>query len=242
MFWGGNTMNIAIIEDETNVQNIIKEYLSKYFINVSTNAVFEVYHSGEDFFKRATSEFDIILLDIQMPGINGIEIAHKIRTSDNQVIIIFITSLIQYALMGYKVQALDYIIKPISYKTLSFTLDRALHIIEKRPAEKSVLVNSNGTSVKVAVSEITYFEVQKHRFFMHTIEKTYNFAARSMKELEAIYADNNFTKCNNCYLVNLAHVKSIKKDIVTVGNEELVISRPRKKDFIAAVTNYIENT
>ncbi len=234
-------MTIAIVEDEKNIHEELNNILSDYFRESSLGVEIRDFYTGNDFLDGYKPIYDIILLDIQMPGFNGIDVAKKIREFDDKVIIIFITSLVQYALMGYKVQAFDYILKPVNYKTITFSLSRALHALESRAPEKTVLVNTGKATIMVPISEILYFEVAKHNFLLHTLHDTYPIKASSMRLLEEQYADCNFVRCNNCYLVNLRHVQSISNNILTIGNDNISISRPRKKEFLSALSNYVEN-
>ena len=233
-------MNIAIVDDELEFHEKLKQDLARFFGNLYNSINIKCFSSGKNFIQEYKPFFDIIFLDIQMPEIDGISIAKEIRKTDDSVIIIFITNLMQYALVGYKVQAFDYIIKPIDYKSLSFSLNRAIIVLNKRIPEKSIVINSNGSNMKIPLSAVTYFEVNKHNFYLHTIADTYPFKANSMKDLESQYEIYHFFRCNNCYLVNLRHVNTICKDTAIVGTDKLTISRPRKKDFISALSTYIE--
>ncbi|MBO5968764.1 MAG: response regulator transcription factor, partial [Clostridia bacterium] len=112
---GDGAMRIAIVEDEAVYQQQLREYLAKYQEEFGCTLQVSVYDSGINFVHNFSSQFDIILLDVAMPYIDGIETARRIREIDSEVVILFVTNQAQHAIRGYEVDALDYILKPISY-------------------------------------------------------------------------------------------------------------------------------
>lgn len=181
--------------------------------------------------------YHVIFMDIEMPGLDGMQAAHVIRQKDSYVVIVFITNIARYAVQGYEVGALDFILKPIKYEAFAVRMNR---IVKKadRPAGKSIVVSSRKGMFRIALSQLLYVEVNRHQVSYHTIEQEICVSG-SLKEAESMLLKNHFEKCNSCYLVNLRHVKGIKDDYALVGEEKLQISRSRKKGFMQAVADYV---
>lgn len=108
-------IRIAIVEDEEQYVQQLTEYLQEYQKSSNEEIDITVYRDGDEITSKYKSQFDIILMDIQMKFVNGMTAAEEIRSVDSSVVIIFITNMTQYAIQGYKVGAMDYILKPISY-------------------------------------------------------------------------------------------------------------------------------
>jgi DNA-binding LytR/AlgR family response regulator len=172
-----------------------------------------------------------------MRNVDGMTAAAKIREADKNVIIIFITNMSQYAIKGYSVGALNFLLKPVSYFAFAEELRRALEKLEnKRPMYLAAHVA--GGIVRLEASEILYVEVMKHKIFIHAktvVAEDY----LPMKEMEQKLSGHLFARCNNCYLVNLEHVKGIVDGFCLVGEEKLAISRSRKKPFMEALAGYL---
>ena len=181
--------------------------------------------------------YDIILMDIEMPKMDGISAAEKIRELDKDVIIIFITNMAQYALKGYQVRARSYILKPVNYYSLALELQEAIATISRK-VDDTILLKDDDVLKKISVNDIYYLESQQHYIIVHT--KTGNIRIReSMKNMERRLEKSYFQRCNVSYLVNLAHVSSIDRDIVVVGGERIPMSRQKSKSFVSALTDYI---
>lgn len=234
-------IKVAITENEAPVRKRIRELLNRFCKEQGCEFDITEYTNGKELVDAFRPVFDVIFLDIDMPQMNGLAAASRIREVDQQVIIIFITDLAQYALQGYRVQAYDYILKPVDYTALSFTLQKVLRILRNRPDDKSLLISFDGSTTRVPISEITYIEVAGHKLYCHTEADVYPLYSSTLNALEEELSPYHFVRCNNCYLVNLAQVKTVLKTSVIVGKEELTVSRPRKKDFLTALTNFIES-
>lgn len=234
-------LEIAIVEDEESYRNILCEYLRKYETETEEEIHISVFTDGDEIVENYAAKFDIILMDIEMQFMNGMEAARKIRESDTSVIIIFITNMAQYAIQGYEVDALDYVLKPISYFAFSQRIKRAVGRMKKREEHYINIVSKNGVN-KVAVSEIGWIESEGHRLTYHAKDQVYESTLHSMKEIEKQLEDYNFYRCNKGYLVNLAHVKAIRDGWAILTNGQVMISRAKKSDFQKALTTYAGET
>ena len=229
-------IKIAIVEDEHAYAMQLQEYLHTY--EKENGEVFEIslFSDGDEIVHKYKPIYDIILMDIEMKFMDGMSAAEEIRKVDTEVVIIFITNMPQYAIRGYAVEALDYVLKPISYFAFSQRLNRAIGRIKKR-ISKTISINIKGGTVRLDVANITYVESQGHTLIFHTIGAEYE-ASGTMKELEKDLESLNFYRANKGYLINLAHVDGIKDACAVVRGEALLISRSRKKDFMEMLTRY----
>ena len=161
--------HIAIVEDEAEFTAQLQEYLKQY--QKENNVAFKVsdFPDGADILEDYQPLYDIILLDIEMPKVNGMEAAEKIRQMDSDVILMFITNMASYAIRGYEVGALDFVMKPINYYTFSMKLTRALKRVKQKEQQQILLTLSDGVK-KVGIQQIYYVEVQNRMLHYHTDE------------------------------------------------------------------------
>ena len=152
-------IKIAICEDEKEQQELLKTYINQIFEALYIKYKLEIFNSGEELLENYQNDTDVLLLDIQMGQINGMDTARKIRSIDDKVEIIFITSLIEYALEGYEVRAYRYLIKPVKYENLKENIINCIKEIDIK--NKYIIVKEQGNQIKLDINEITYVEVQK---------------------------------------------------------------------------------
>jgi DNA-binding LytR/AlgR family response regulator len=231
--------NIAIVEDSEDFQKLIMLYLEK--IEKETNLSFDVssYFDGDEITHEYTAQYHIIFLDIQMKRMDGMTAAKQIREFDEDVIIIFITNMAGYAIEGYSVNAMGYLLKPLSYFAFKEEILKSIEKISLRKRNHILIPQEKGT-IRLNVDNVLYIESFKHDLFIHTKEETFQIRA-TLKSLEAKLKNNHFYRMNNCYLVNLKWVSRIEGEICYIEGRELKISRPRRKGFMDALTAYIGN-
>ena len=228
---------IALVDDEKIFTDQIEEYIRQYQAENPAEFQVSVFHSSTEFIAGFQKEYDLILLDVEMPELNGMELAHKIRETDEQVVLMFITNMAQYAIHGYSVGALDFVTKPINYYTFTMKLTRALKRVPKKESTSILLTIADGVK-RIDIKQIYYLEVQNRLLHYHTEEG--EFVVRgSLQAAEERLSGHPFEKCNHWYLVNLMHVKEVRKNIVVVGSHELEISRRNKTSFLKALTDYM---
>jgi DNA-binding LytR/AlgR family response regulator len=230
-------LKVAVAEDEQANRNHIENCLRRFEEEQGIKIELDLFASASEMLEGFTPRYDVIFLDIMMPGINGMKAAKKIRTIDQQVILVFITNIAQYAIKGYEVGALDFILKPLSYESFAMKLARIVKQVEKN-TDKSIVLTVNDELRKISVSELYYVEVVNHQLIYHLAEEEIR-CRGSLKSVEESLTEFGFTKCNSGYLVNLQHVRAIKENFVTVGPYSLQISRARKKEFAQKVADYI---
>ena len=230
-------IQIAVIDDDPEERRKERELLEKFAGQEQLLIRIEEYSSGRSFLARYNGEVDIILLDIEMPGMDGMETAKAIRETDPSVLLIFVTNLAQYALFGYEVEALDFMVKPVDYASFALKMKRAVSRPTKR-AEEWIPVRQERETRQVPVSHIRYLEVSGHYVCYHTTEGNLT-EYITMKEAEKKINRSYFVRCNQSYLVNLRFITAVTKDTVFVGEEELAFSRPQKKVFLAAYSEFL---
>lgn len=231
-------LKIAIVEDEKIQSDQLLSYLEKYCSdnNILYNA--STFSNPLSLLENYSSDYHIIFLDIMMPYMNGMEAAHKIREVDNNALIIFVTNLAQYAIAGYEVNALDYVLKPMRYNEFALKMQKALSRINLDD-DKSIRIATKEGKVNLEIKDIIYIEVQGHRVNYHTNRGDF-IERNSIREIEKDLTPYGFSRCNNCYLVNMRYVTLIKGYSVFLGETELQISQPRKKAFNQALVEFWE--
>ncbi len=229
-------IKIAIVEDEVMYGEQLRTYLEQYEKEEGETFDITLYTDGDQIVHKYKSDFDIILMDVEMKFMDGMSAAEEIRKIDSEVVIIFITNMAQYAIRGYAVDALDYVLKPVSYFAFSQRLKRAIERMHKRES-KCIMVNIKGGTVRVNIANIFYVDSQGHTLILHTILGNYA-TTGTMKEMEEKLSGMNFCRGNKGYLINLQHVDGIQDGCAIVRGEKLVLSRARKKEFMEALTEY----
>ena len=230
-------MRIAIVEDEQACADTLQKYLQRYGQEFLQELDVTQYENGAVFLREFRSQFDIILLDISMPVMDGMETARQIRKIDSDVVLLFVTSLSQYAIRGYEVNAMDYILKPVSYFAFSQRLNRAMARV-KSHAKNYLIVSTKNGMQKLDISTIYYVESQGHTLILHTRSGDYP-CAGTMKEIAQTLEEFHFFRCNKGYLVALQYVDGVQDGCAVVNGELLLISRARKNEFMDALTEFV---
>lgn len=229
-------IKIAVVEDEKMYVEQISEYLYQYEQEQGEELQITIYRDGDAIVAEYKAQFDIIFMDIQMKFVDGMTAAEEIRKKDSEVIIIFITSMSQYAIRGYEVNALDYVLKPVSYFAFCQKLGKAIARLRKRDA-KHITVSVKGGIRRLEVSDIYYVESQGHTLIYHTKDGAI-LSGATMKSAEEALGKSNFSRGNKCYLINLEHVEGVKDKCAVVKGESLQLSRSGLKEFMQDLTRY----
>lgn len=230
-------IRVAVVEDDPSCQKTASEYLARYGKEKNVTWNIKCFDNSAEFAFSYCAAYDIILLDIEMPLMNGLDVARRIRKTDSNVIIVFITNLANYAVQGYEVEALDFIVKPYTYETFRFRMDRIVNRIEAQSRNSAILVNAKDQTYRVEISRLIYVEVDHHALIYHTQKEDISIRG-SMKEVESILVPMGFCKCSQSYLLNLRYVTRIEKDTVYLRDIPIHISRGSKKELIQALTEY----
>ncbi len=230
-------IKIAVVDDEQMERETLKRYYMDLQQEIGEELEVQLYSSGEDLLDSYNYSFDMICLDIDLPGKDGISMAKELRRIDEQVILLFVTNMAQMAVRGYEVQALDFIVKPVNYYSFAMKMKNAINIINNKK-HKNIIISTSGGFQKIPTSDLYYVEVRGHYLYYHTVNGMFRQKA-SLRELENNLEGLSFKRCNNCYLINLKYVDLVNKDELQIAGEWLKISRPRKKEFLQSLANYL---
>lgn len=230
-------IQVAIAEDDVSCSRQLQNYLQRLGREIGRSFHITTYSNGEDLVEHYESSFDLILMDVEMPYMNGMDAARYIRHMDQRVIILFVTSLAQYAIQGYAVQALDYLLKPLAYGSFSPRLKHALTFLD-RQKECYLTASVKGGAIRLSTSSIYYIERQSYQLVIHAQDGVYT-TKGALQEVEERLTGQGFFRCNQGCLVNLAFVDGIQDGCALVCKDHLPISRIRKKEFLSALNQYI---
>ena len=215
---------IAICDDNSTDAEYVSSIVNTWAAFHHHLVKIHTFPSAEAFLFQYAEEkdYDILLLDIEMREMNGVELAKQIRKSKTSVQIIFITGFPDFMAEGYDVSALHYLMKPISCEKLSLVLNRAVENLAKK--EKYLTISFERELEMVPLSQIMYIEAQKQYVSIHAAENIYRMKC-SLTEIEKSL-NSYFFKCQRSYIVNLSYVLRIKTSSVILKNgEEVPISR-----------------
>lgn len=228
---------VAIVEDEILEIETLKAQLKKYENEYASKFDITTYQNGIEFLEGYQPKYDLIFMDIQMPHMDGMKAAQKLRYIDQSTTLIFVTNMANMAIKGYEVQAFDFIVKPLHYESLVMKMKRFEMKFASEKTDK-VMIQQNGIGICLTTREIKYIEVLNHQLIYYTVSGTYT-TYGTLSQMVTELQDKGFSQCKSCYLVNLRFVKKVEKYTVVVDDKELQISRPKKKAFMEALNNYI---
>ena len=231
-------LKIAVVEDQQEVREELCLFVRRYAEENSLQAEVVPIEDGEAVAEHYEPGWDIIFMDVEMPELDGFRAAEKIRETDAEVVLVFVTNMAQYAIRGYEVDALDYVLKPVNYYQFSTKLSRAIQRVQRRKGGQIVLQLAGGGIQLLDTGEIYYLETRSRMLYYHTVKG--EFAVRaSLQSAEKQLAEYHFVRCNQCYLVNLKHVRGVENEFALVGDDRLEISRRQKAAFLTAVASYM---
>lgn len=230
-------LQIAVVEDEELYLQQMQDFIRRYGEESGEEIEVSAFRDGTEILRHYRPIYDIIFLDIEMPGTDGMSAAQEIRKFDGDVVLLFVTNMAQYAIEGYSVGALDFVLKPVNYTTFALKFRRAISQARQRERGQVLLALHEGIK-RLDTRQIYYVEVQNRMLQYHTDEGIFSLRG-TMQSAEKELSPHHFVRCNHWYLVNLRHVTEIRKDTVLVAGDELEISRRSKTAFLTALTNYM---
>lgn len=230
-------LHIAICDDEKDFVAHLTGLLNQYAAETGVEIKVTAYYDGMELIEKYDTTIDLIFLDIQMRLVNGLRAAERIRQMDEKVGIIFLTTLTQYGLEGYKYQATNYIIKPIRYARLKEEMKQWLERHRQDDSPFIVVANDAG-KFKVFLKSLRFIETFNRNLLLHTDQENI-ICYKKMKELETELVQHGFVRCHSGYIVNLFYVKRIEKlDIILTTGERVPISQPKRKEFMERLADY----
>lgn len=228
--------NIAVVEDEDMAADLLISYIQRYSQLSGEKFNVSRFTNAADFLENYRAIYAVVFMDIQMPKMNGMDGAMELRKLDKTVSIIFITNLVQYSQKGYEVDAVSFLVKPVSYFDFSLKFRKALNIYVMNE-ERSITIKYRGGLCRTSTDKLMYVEIIAHRLYYHLIDDDIDITG-VLSEVEKELSEYGFLRCNSCYLVNPKFVVAVKDNEVQVGNRTLQISRPRRAAFLAELANW----
>lgn len=229
-------IKIGICDDDKNIVSKIETYINEY---PKEKFIINTYKSGEELLDLK-EKFDVIFLDIDMVGIDGIETAKRLRLYDKTVKIIYVTSYSDYRNLAFKVHAFSYLNKPISKEEIFNELDEIISYSNNDKEEELLLFDTNEGIIRIKPSDIYYFEYLDRKVKIKTINKTYTIkdkitnVAKKMESYDFVMPHKSFT-------VNLYYVKSIKAyDIYIMDGSVIPLSQKKSVAFRESLNDFLE--
>ena len=230
-------IEIAVCDDET----VIREQIQQFVRKKVPDSHIETYAAGEELL-AANKIFDLVFLDIQMEGINGMDAARALRAKKAETILIFITGLKEYVFEAFDVSAFHYLLKPLEEKKLDGVLERALKELNRRKTQekKQLLIQTRSRHYNLDQSTIFYLESRGKKVEIHTLGETIEVYA-SISRLEE-QLGNSFYRCHRGYLVNLAHITEYRTDRIRLSNgDDVYLAKERYLSFVKTYMRYLQD-
>ena len=242
MEWNGEggdcgMLKIAVVEDQQEVRDELCWFIRQYAAENSLQAEVLPVEDGTVIAEHYEPGYDIIFMDVEMPGLDGFGAAEKIRAVDADAVLVFVTNMAQYAIKGYEVDALDFIVKPADQGSINYVLDKAMKRLEGVSNAAFALKTSDGI-VSLSTNDIIYVEVFDHNLVYHTTKGNYDIRGRLsdvMKRLDP----KRFIMCNRSYVVNLRYVSNINNDFLVVDGTQISISKSHRKEILQHFSNFL---
>ena len=229
---------ILIVEDTPAEADVLRGHLERYAAEKGLSLSIEVLPSALEFVNSRHAA-DLVFMDIDMPGINGMEAAEILRTYDTETPLVFVTNLAQYAVRGYQVDAVDFVVKPVEYGNFSQRMDRAMRVVARNSAQSLALPTENGLRV-VAQSELVYVDMSKHDVCYHLADGTCLKERGSLRAAEERLGAASFVRVSSGCLANMGRVARIgRESIVMEDGTELFFSRSQRKRALEALANFV---
>lgn len=229
---------IAIVEDNDDDRNNLLSKIKKYEEEFGVKFDIVTFNNGFNFMDKFLPIFQLVFLDINMPGINGMDAAGQIRKVDEKVAICFTTSLAQYAIKGYEVSAIDFILKPVEYSRVRNVIGKTYKGFENGN-DNQILVKTSNSFSMVSLDDIEYIVADDHIIIYHTVSKEYE-SWDTLKNVESKLPSNRFYRLSRSVILNLDYTKGVSRsgDVVMKSGATFQIPRGKKASFIQAVSEH----
>ncbi|OZG61510.1 DNA-binding response regulator [Bifidobacterium lemurum] len=226
-------MRIAIADDETRMRETLRDYCRRYGDEHALELDVDDFPSGDALLSDyQRGRYDMLLLDVEMPGADGLDTARRIRALDEDVTIVFVTNMAQYAINGYEVAAADYVLKPLSYYDFALKFTKARRLAHGR-ADAVVAIDTVDGMRSVSVGDIHYVEVLDHYLLFHMVEGVHKARGSINGQAEAL-APHGFYRIHKSFLVNLRHIDTLTASTVTCAGATLPVGRTYKAGLMQA--------
>lgn len=229
-------MRVAVCDDEAEYCKQMQKMIEKMYH--SLDVIVDTYQTGRDLLRQFEKQnYDLIFLDIEMPGIDGISLARRLRDRKEELRVVFLTSHVEYALKGYEVQALRYLTKPVQEDKLKEVL---CYVMKQMQDQRIIWLKTSAGEERVSLSDILYLEAQDQNISINTAERSY-VVRYNLRDFEQELKEYGFFRIHRGYLVSLRKISAVRKNEVTLdGGTVLPLSRTREKPLKEALYQYIK--
>ena len=228
---------MAVVEDQDNDFFALEKCLSRFGKEHEVNLEIRRFVSAEALLESYRWNHDMVFFDIQLGGMDGMEAARRIREKDPECLIIFVTNMVQYAVKGYEVDALDFIVKPVRYYDFAMKMTKAFRLLSRKK-QNYTLITTNLEKKKLPIDSIYYIDVNDHNLNYHTDSGTY-IVRGSLSKVEEELSGCGFARCSISCIVNLKYVTGVTNEGAIIGKNTIYFSRGKRKGFIAELTAYL---
>ena len=233
---------IAILEDQESDSQRLHGFLKRYTETYGTAFAVSVYRDGTELLNSYENGFDILFMDIELPQMNGMKTAERVRQMNEQIPIIFTTNMAQYAIKGYEVGALGFIVKPISYVLFENYLTKALSICrrnEQLRANSTIILGSSSSFRQIRTDEIVYV-IKDRNYLVYRLTSGEEIRERgAMKDILNRFENTTIKQCATGCLVNLRHVRKKERNEVYLLGEAFSVTMPFRKSFTQELMDYM---
>lgn len=222
-------MRIAICDDEKQIRELLKDKIQKYYFSKSITFSIALFENGEKVLEYDLDQIDVLFLDVDMPGRNGMQIAKLIREKNKDMLIVFMTAYSEFVFESFKVDAFRYLVKPVKNKELTETLEAVSDSFNEEEERLSFQFQNEMYSIRY--SDIVYIEGMRDKIWIHCKEHTYRWRG-TLKNLCDMLNGKGFFQVHRSYIINMSKIQKYNSQYVLLdGNSEVPISKYRLNEF-----------
>ncbi len=228
-----------IVEDDPQAAETLRAHLERYAAERGTSFSVEILPSALEFLE-GTRPADVVFMDIGLPGVSGMEAAEVMRQTDELTPLIFVTDLAQYAVRGYQVDALDFMVKPVTYEDFALRMGRAMRVMDRNAGGTVSVATDEGLRV-IAEKDVVYVEIFRHDLYWHVTGSAQPLHARgTLTRVAEELGAERFCRVSASHLINMGQLALIRPgSIVMSDGTEVVISRRRRREVLETLTRYM---
>ncbi|MDO4554948.1 MAG: LytTR family DNA-binding domain-containing protein [Lachnospiraceae bacterium] len=231
---------LAVCEDDESIRGEICRLCEEILVEEKID--YEVYPFAsakelKNSINQGDIQFQVLLLDIEMDELTGMELAEGLRKDDNRISIIFVTGAEEYIKTGYRVQPIDFLLKPVKKEELRYAL---MTDYKLNHTPEDIVVQNRGRTARFLLSKIQYVESENHSLMIHQVSGKKDTVYMSLTDFEKMLPADKFARSHNSFLVNLGYVEEVRRTTVRLlGGEEIPVGRKYYKDFQKTFVSYL---